>query len=259
MSHRPRILIPSPTSIDLAYNRQCWPQYRAAVHDAGGEAVAADLALNAGPMRTLARTCDGVLLPGSLADISPERYGHKRDAACGPPDEARERCDWVLLDEVFATGMPLLAICYGMQSLNVYRGGTLLQDIDAVTVRHTAGASVGVAHEAVIAGDSFLAGLLATAEVSRAGEAGVRLPINSSHHQAVGIAGDGLRVVARSADDGVVEAVELSEGSPAFLLGVQWHPERTTAISACSRAIFETLVRAAGAFAFSRCAEALAH
>ncbi len=253
----PRILIPTPTSIDLEYNRQCWPQYAAAVSEAGGHAVQADLVLGAKGLRELALTCSGVLLPGSLADVSPELYGHARDAMCGPRDQAREQCDWALLEHVFATGMPLLAICYGMQSLNVFRGGTLVQDIDVISVRHTAGASVGVAHAASVATNSCLAGLLDDAEGQDRRGSTLRFGINSSHHQAVGIVGDGLRVVARSAEDGVVESVELAAENEAFLLGVQWHPERTIAISATSRAIFRELVRGAGVFAnFRRTADA---
>ena len=242
MPERPRILIPTPTSIDLEYNRQCWPQYALAVKEAGGEAIEVDLALGEGRVRALARVCDGILLPGSLADVSPERYGQERESVCGPPDRVREACDWTLLDEVFATGVPLLAICYGMQSLNVFCGGTLLQDIDVVGVRHTAGPSVGVAHTAVVAGDSFLAGLIEGTEAGRDRKAGARLPINSSHHQAVGIVGDGLRVVGRSAGDDVVEAIEPVKLGGPFLLGVQWHPERTTGISGMSHQIFRAFV-----------------
>lgn len=249
MLERTRILIPTPTSIDLEYNRQCWPQYAAAVHEAGGHAVSADVTLGARELRMLALSCGGVLLPGSLADVSPERYGHQRDARCGAPDRAREQCDWALLDHVFATGMPLLAICYGMQSLNVFCGGTLVQDIDVISVRHTAGASVGVAHAATVDANSCLAGLVSGAERLHADGCVMQIAINSSHHQAIGIPGEDLRVVARSAKDGVVESVELAEKGRSFLLGVQWHPERTTAISGVSRNIFRELVRVAGVFA----------
>ena len=245
MPDRPRILIPTPTSIDLGYNRQCWPQYAMAVREAGGNPIEVDMALGEDRVRGVARACDGILLPGSLADVAPERYGQEREWTCGPADPVREACDWTLLEEAFAGGVPLLGVCYGMQSLNVFCGGTLLQDIDVVGVRHTAGASVGVAHVAVVVEDSYLAGLLDDAEGSREQRPGVRLPINSSHHQAVGIVGDGLRVVARSAGDGVVEAVEPVKRDSSFLLGVQWHPERTTQISGTSRRLFQEFVRAA--------------
>lgn len=246
MPERPRILIPTPASIDLTYSLQCWPQYAAAVNGAGGDAIAADLALTAAELRSLARTCEGVILPGNLADVSPERYGSNREPECGPLDLARELCDWTLLEHVFATGTPLLSICYGMQSLNVFCGGTLLQDIDAVSVRHTAGPSVGVAHAVLVPMRSGLGRLLDTAETSHAEGDLARVSVNSSHHQAVGIVGEGLRVVARSIGDGMVEAIELTDAETPFLLGVQWHPERTTAISSSSMAIFRHLVRAAG-------------
>ncbi len=252
----PRILIPTPTSLDLAYNRQCWPQYVTAVQEAGGMPMQVDLDLNAAEIRSLCRTADGVLLPGSLADISPQRYGQQRDEACGPPDVARERCDWALLEVVFAMDLPLLAICYGLQSLNVFCGGTLLQDIDIVSVRHAAGPSVGVAHSVIVAGDSDFATLLDGSETVTSDRGEMRLPINSSHHQAVAIPGDGLRVVARSAEDGVVEALEPAEKTRRFLLGVQWHPERTTGISPASRAIFAKFLGAAAGVSAGRRSEA---
>lgn len=259
MPERPRILIPVPTSIDFEYGRQNWPQYAAAVREAGGEAIHAELTLSPGEMRALALTCSGVVLPGNLADVAPERYGHEREESCGPADVAREQCDRVLLEHAFATGTPLLAICYGMQSLNVFLGGTLLQDIDVVGVRHTAGPSVGVAHSAVVAPGSRLAGLLDGGELQVGGDGALRLPINSSHHQAVGVPGDGLRVVARSVEDGVVEAIEPNGQTEQWVLGVQWHPERTVGISATSRAIFRELLDASARFAGAVRAEAVLH
>lgn len=244
MAERPRLLIPAPTSIDLQYDYQNWPQYAEAVRDAGGEAIRAELSSSPNELRALARSCEGVLLPGNLADISPARYGQERQEACGPADTARERCDWTLLEHVFATDTPLLAICYGTQSLNVFCGGTLLQDIDVVSVRHTAGPSVGIAHRVTVAPGSRMAALVDESEAERSDER-LRVPVNSSHHQAVGIVGDNLWVTARSGEDGVVEAIEPAKTGSAFAVGVQWHPERTVEISATSRAIFRELLAAA--------------
>jgi putative glutamine amidotransferase len=133
--------------------------------------------------------------------------------------------------------------------LNVWRGGTLVQHLTGMPVNHKAGSAVGVAHTAAVVPDSLL-GELAQAEQPPERDGFLRLSINSSHHQAIGIAGDGLRVTARSPEDGVVEAVE---GTPEgvggnFVLGVQWHPERTFDQSAASRALFSRFVAEAAAW-----------
>jgi len=138
-----------------------------------------------------------------------------------------------------------------VQSLNVWRGGSLVQDLTPLPVNHSAGSKVAIAHTALVSKDSVLASLLTDEEAPEI--AGfLRLPINTSHHQSVAAPGTGLRIVARSPEDGVIEAVELDaddsvfhvEHPPAkqFLLGVQWHPERSFEISAASRALFRKLV-----------------
>jgi putative glutamine amidotransferase len=224
----PRIAIPIPTSIDLAYNQRSWPNYAAAVERSGGEPVAIDLASTPAQVRELAATCNGFLLPGSPADVS-----------------ARDAADRLLLDHAAATRKPVLGICFGIQSLNVWAGGTLVQDLTPVPVNHSAGSSVAIAHTALIARHTLLGEILSGTEaVDDPSSAFLRLPINTSHHQSVASPGDDLRIVARSPEDGVVEAVELPfEGPhPHFLLGVQWHPERSYDISAASRALFARLI-----------------
>jgi putative glutamine amidotransferase len=259
---KPRIAIPIPTSADLAYNQRSWHQYAEAVANSGGEPIEVPLNLSATALRELIETCDGIVLPGSPADVDPTRYGAERDPATAPADPARETVDFTLLDHAAKSGKPVLAICFGCQSMNVWRGGTLVQDLTPLPVNHAAGAQVAVAHAALIATGSTLASLTDPAEAPQDGDC-LRLPINTSHHQAVGAPGDGLRVTARCPDDGVIEAIELdpkmfhvehSEGeagdkmfhvehSPApFFLGVQWHPERSFSISATSRNLFHRLV-----------------
>jgi putative glutamine amidotransferase len=239
-----RIGVPLPTSTDLEYNRRSWPQYAAALASAQGEAV--PFPLDASPAETarLATTCHAFLLPGSPADVNPEKYGQPRDPATAPPDLPRSNVDELLLQDAHNLYKPLLCICYGAQSLNVWRGGTLIQDLTTVPINHKAGASVAIAHTAAIVPDSVLAQRLSRTEIETVGEQ-ARLPINSSHHQAIGIAGDKLRVVARSPQDGVVEAVEGGLAAEHFVLGLQWHPERSVEISATSRAIFDDFVRRA--------------
>lgn len=124
--------------------------------------------------------------------------------------------------------------------LNVLRGGTLVQDVSPLPTNHSAGTAVEVAHSVVVEEESLLAGLLSAQELRVKGRQRL-LPVNSSHHQALADLGEGLAVVARSSEDNVVEAVEGRIGAAA-VLAVQWHPERNTAISAASRAMFVWLV-----------------
>lgn len=244
---RPRIAIPVPTSRDEAYNLRSWPMYAAAVEAAGGEAVRLELSSTSRALREAVRGCSGILLPGSPADVAPERYGAERDPASAVADEARESADWTLLEESERERMPVLGICYGLQSLNVYRGGSLLQDLLPLPVNHSAGSKVAVAHSADVAAPSLLGSLLTTEEAPAAGEF-VRMPVNSSHHQAIGEPGEGLRIVARCPEDGVIEAVEApyDPADPWMFMAVQWHPERSTETSAASRALFARLVTEAG-------------
>jgi putative glutamine amidotransferase len=246
---KPRIAIPVPTSTDLEYNRRSWQQYAAAIERSGAEPV--EVPLNQLPAVTakLIADCQGVLLPGSGADVNPQKYGQETDPETAPADPARENVDELLLQDAHNMGKPIFAICFGTQMLNVWRGGTLVQHLSGMPVNHKAGSSVGVAHTAAVAPNSLL-GQLAQTEQPPERDGFLRLPINSSHHQAIGIAGDGLRVTARSPEDGVVEAVE---GTPEgvggnFVLGVQWHPERTFDQSAASRALFSRFVAEAAAW-----------
>jgi putative glutamine amidotransferase len=257
----PRIAIPLPTSLDLPYNQRSWPAYATAITRSGGEPIAIDLANSPSEILAIAATCDGILLPGSHSDVDPALYGADRDPASAPADPARESTDRLLLDHAEKLRKPVLGICYGVQSLNVWRGGSLVQDLTPLPVNHSAGSKVAIAHTAQISRDSILASLLTPEEAPEA-DGFLRLPINTSHHQSVAAPGTGLRIVARCPDDGVIEAVELEPDDsvfhvehPAptqFLLGVQWHPERTYEISAASRAIFDRLVAEAQPFAKTR-------
>lgn len=191
--------------------------------------------------------CKGVLLPGSPADVNQARYGHPKAPATANPDEARENVDALLITDAYNLIKPILSICYGLQSLNVWCGGTLVQDLSPVPVNHRAGRSVAVAHSVSLAMDSQLAAIAEEAQEGSATEEGWRLPVNSSHHQAVETVGNGLQVVGRCLEDGVIEAVAGTR-SEHFFLGIQWHPERTFESSATSRLIFERFVAAARAW-----------
>jgi putative glutamine amidotransferase len=245
----PRVAIPTPTSFDPEYNRLNWPAYADAVKAAGGEAVEVKLDWSEHEVLELAGTCDAILLPGSPADVNPERFGQIPDPATAPADRLREATEEWLLQSSYSSRKPILGICFGAQFLNVWGGGTLVQDLTVLPVNHSASRGVLVAHSALIPGESLLGGLVDRQEATMEGEY-FRLPVNSSHHQAVGIAGGRLRIVGRCPQDGVVEAFEGPEtGSGGhFILGIQWHPERTTELSATSRAIFARLVLEAAAW-----------
>lgn len=235
-----KIGIPVSTSTDLTYNRRSWPMYAAAVRQAGGTPVEIPLNLSTRELATLARECHGVVLPGSPADVDPQRYGQEPVIECSAADHLREQADRLLLEECYRSGKPVLGICYGVQSLNVWRGGSLVQHLPGTPVNHAAGAAVAVAHSAVLRGEGLLSTLVDRTEaVSKSGE--LRLPVNSSHHQSVEQVGTDLRICAASPEDGVTEAIEGSGSgdSPQFVLGVQWHPERSVETSAMSRAIFK--------------------
>ena len=253
----PRIAIPTPTTADMEYNSRSWPRYASSIEQTGGVPVRVALDLSTAALRELLQQIDGICLPGSPADVDPARYAAEVDPATSPADPQRERTDFALLQHAEDTGKPLLAICFGQQSMNVWRGGSLVQHLTPVPVNHAAGGQVAIAHTAQVAEDSTLGRLIAGSEATRA-EAPLsggffRLPINTSHHQSVSQPGEGLRVSARCPDDGVVEAIEPSgaavgDGTPAPLfLGVQWHPERSFEISATSRALFSRLVNDAAA------------
>jgi putative glutamine amidotransferase len=226
----PRIAIPEPTSTDTAYNQRSLPQYIHALVSAGGIAVPIPLHEPAAGQQRLLDTCAGILLPGSPADLDPNRYGQTRAKETTERDQLREAADDLLLRNAFAHNKPLLGICFGLQSLNVFRKGTLIQHLPeypaAGLVNHDAGREIDEAHSVKLAAGSNLATLLASET----------LPVNSSHHQAVGETGEGLRIAAVSPDDNIIEAVEAADCD--FLLAVQWHPERTYEQSPASRVIF---------------------
>jgi putative glutamine amidotransferase len=178
----------------------------------------------------------GVLLPGSRYDVDPERYGEARAPECADADPARTAADELLLQDAFNLRKPILAICHGAQTLNVWRNGALIQDL-RTAVNHRPGRDVVEAHPVQIVQGSRLKGILAQA-------AEAKVQVNSSHHQAIRTPGDNLHVVAVSPGDGVIEAVELDAPSH-FVVAVQWHPERTYAQSRFSRAIFSAFVDAA--------------
>ncbi len=234
-----RIAIPEPTSLDEAYNARSLPPYLDALRFSGAEPVVLALNLPQEAVAQILAGTQGVLLPGSRFDIDPQAYGEARTRECGPSDPARTAVDELLLQDAFNLYKPILAICGGMQALNVWRNGSLIQDLKTA-VNHQPGRDVNQAHRVRVESGSRLEALL------EAGDRGDPW-VNSSHHQAIGTLGDNLIVTAICPEDDVVEAVELASAEH-FVLAIQWHPERTFETSALSRAIFAELARNATAW-----------
>jgi putative glutamine amidotransferase len=236
----PRIAIPVPHSGDHDYARSALPQYEQAVRGAGGEPVRIDLEQTPGQVMKQLERCDAVLLPGSPADVDPQKYAAQRHEKTAPADPKRDSVDALLLHDAYNLHKPVLGICYGLQSLNVHRSGTLVQHIESA-INHSPGRTVAKAHSVKIDPESKLAKIVGASQA---------MAVNSSHHQSADAVGDGLRVVARSTEDGIVEALEGTTPGH-FVLAVQWHPERSVndgpEVAESARAIFHVFVEAARA------------
>jgi putative glutamine amidotransferase len=243
----PRIAIPVPHSLDADYARRSLPKYEEAVRGAGGEPVRIELDLTPAQVQNKIESCDGVLLPGSRADVDPQKYGAERHEKTAPADGKRDAVDKALLDDAYKLRKPVLCVCYGLQSLNVYRSGTLVQDIKSThadsKTDHSAGRTVANAHTVKIEPESRLAEIVAPVV-----GAAKTMAVNSSHHQSADVPGKALRVVARSAEDGIIEALE-GTAPEHFVLAVQWHPERSVndgpEVAESAHAIFRAFIAAA--------------
>ena len=235
----PRIAIPVPHSADPEYADRALPQYTQAVEMVGGEPVPIPLDQTPAEVMKLIEKCDGVLLPGSNADVDPAKYDAKKHPKTEAADPKRDTVDELLLQDAYNMRKPILGICYGLQMLNVYRSGTLVQHIES-PINHEAGRIVPIAHTIEIEPGSFLS------EITKppAGSDPNVIPVNSSHHQSADVIGDGLRAVARCREDGIIEAIE-GTSPDHFVLAVQWHPERSMESDENSRAILKALVDAA--------------
>jgi putative glutamine amidotransferase len=186
--------------------------YSLAVQRAGAVALllSPDEAVVEEPDRVL-DLLDGLLLSGG-SDVHPESYGAEPDPETKPARIERDRFEIALARAAVARDMPVLAVCRGMQILNVAFGGTLEQHISNLDVhRHTPGAFHD--HEVVLDAGSLAAQVSGTE----------RLRVKSHHHQGVADVGAGLEVTGRAGEDGLIEALEMPGCD--FALGVLWHPE----------------------------------
>jgi putative glutamine amidotransferase len=240
-AQKSRVGIPYRTrKEEVNHERAKYGKYLQAVQKAGGEPIEISLGLGSEELKKLALALDAVLLPGSPADVDPSLYHRSRHQKCNEADRDRERTDFGLLDHAFQAHKPVLAICFGVQSLNVFLGGSLIQDIPSelgTQIQHPwAGRDQGAPepfHTAHFEPGSRLAQSASAKEAI----------VNSSHHQSILEPGRGLRVVARAAD-GVIEGVEWT-GDTNWVTGVQWHPERMVETDSLAQVLFRDLVAAA--------------
>lgn len=163
----------------------------------------------------------GICMPGG-ADMDPRHYGQEPVAETEDPVAHQDAFDIAVMACAVRLGIPTLAICRGMQILNVVQGGDLIQHLTPGSVGHG-----NAVHDVTVAEGSRLIQVVGAP----------RIPVSSYHHQAVGAIGADLRVVA-TADDGCVEALEHADGN---LLAVQWHPEDLHASSRSDAALFADL------------------
>jgi len=234
---KPRIAIPEPCSYDAEYSGRALPPYLQAIEAAGGEPVVIPLQSSPEEIARLITSCSAILLPGSKADVDPQKFNAAAHAKTAPADPPRDAADELLLQDAYNLRKPVFGICYGLQSLNVWRSGSLVQDIES-KVNHSAGSKVEIAHKVMVAENSLLA-----KEILHGNDVPA-VPVNSSHHQSADVIGDGLRAVAHCAEDGVVEAIEGTVPGH-YVLAVQWHPERTFERDHVSSKLFRAFVESA--------------
>jgi putative glutamine amidotransferase len=253
---RPRVGIPWRTSHEEANQITNKLQYYfAAVSAAEGDPIGLSLQLSPKQFAAQVKDLDAFVLPGGPADVNPALYHAPRHEKTHDADSHREKTDFAILEHAFASGKPVLAICYGCQSLNVRLGGTLYQDIASELHSAIEHSREGLAPDA--ADPIHLARIEAGGEIAQLAaisgfakrDGGFDVQINTSHHQSVRDLGHGLRIAA-VAPDGVIEAVE-HEPHKHWVVGVQWHPERMNG-DGLAAALFRALVQATRAAAAHR-------
>jgi putative glutamine amidotransferase len=215
--------------------------YSEAVEALGAAPVHMSLIPDRGYISSVLSGLDGILLPGSDTDVDPAYYGeepHPNLKRVVPEKDLTER---IVIEEAERLGLPILAICYGMQALNVSRGGTLVQDIESSVdgaIKHEQGMPLARGSHGLRFAEHGVPARIA-AGLGLNGD----LRVNSHHHQSIGKVGNGLEAVAW-ASDGVIECIQDTR-QDAFVLGVQWHPELSWSNDPFSRGIFEAFVGAA--------------
>ncbi len=208
--------------------------YSEAVAAAGGAPVHISLIPYAEYIDAVVDGVDAILLPGSDSDVDPLRYGQQPHPALGSVHTIKDETDLLVINAAERKQIPLLAICFGMQVLNVSRGGTLIQDIRSQlpdAIKHEQGAPRDrPSHSVKVAAGSKLNEIIKTED----------LAVNSHHHQAIETLGADLVATAWSSD-GVIEAFE-DPRPDSFVIGVQWHPEMGWQNDLFSQRLFNSFV-----------------
>lgn len=196
----------------------------------------------------LVRELDGILLPGSDTDIDPHYYDEDPHPSLKKVVPEKDSTDLLVLEEAEKLGMPVLAICYGMQALNVFCGGSLYQDINSqieVPLKHEQGPPLErTSHRLKVESESRLASFIKKTSLN-----GI-VKVNSHHHQAVKKVGEKLSPTAWT-NDGVIECVEGTDRER-FLMGVQWHPEISFEKDELSAEIFNAFIEESRKFSLKR-------
>ncbi len=246
MRHHPSARL-TPEGEPLQEEMALGLKYLRAIERAGGIPVVAP-PLASAAVHPLLDSAAAVCLSGG-PDLEPSAYGDRRHALTGPSWADLDRFELALARAADARGLPILAICRGLQVLNVARGGTLHQHLpevvgDRITHRQSAPGHQPT-HAVTVQSDSRLGAIMGTGRTS----------VNSFHHQAVARLGRRLRITGR-ADDDTVEAIEARDRE--FVVGVQWHAECLADDSAGGAALFAALVAAAQRYRAERPRPALA-
>jgi putative glutamine amidotransferase len=208
--------------------------YSEAVEAAGGAPVHISLIPRADYIESVVAGLDGILLPGSDSDVDPLRYGQQPHPALGSVQTIKDETDLLVIDAAERRRIPLLAICFGMQIVNVARGGTLIQDISSQVpeaIKHEQGVPRDrPSHRITLLDDSKLSDIAGSADAI----------VNSHHHQAVERVGANLVATAWSTD-GIIEALEDPRPNR-FVVAVQWHPELGWERDLLSQRLFRAFV-----------------
>ncbi len=211
-------------------------RYVRAIEELGGVPVILPLVADRAARRRLMTGIDGLLLTGSGPDLDPTLYGERKRFTFPVVARRRSSFELDLVRLAIRNEIPTLAICGGMQTMNVACGGTLYQDIpaqvhDVLQHRQTRPA-IHVSHSVSIAPGSLLNRIIKRTDMK----------VNSSHHQSVKAVGRAL-IASATAPDGIIEAIE--HPAHPFFLGLQWHPEFLFERHVLHRRLFQTFLRAA--------------
>lgn len=235
-NNRPVVVLPCRYDWNRSYY-ELRETYAEVIYAAGGTPLLLPLIPEPDYIESVMSHADAVCLTGAINDVDPLRYGREPKPQMGPVVPKRDETDIMLLEAAEARRLPVLAICFGIQSLNVYRGGTLIQDIETEVKNPIKHMQSDVfwrhSHSINITEDSLIARLAGSTHAA----------VNSHHHQAVDVVGRDLEPIAW-APDGVVEAI-INTRPDQFVLGVQWHPEVGWKDDPLSQALFNHFISVA--------------